>query len=460
MSKNILIVDDEDDIRMLIGGILSDEGYTIREANNSETAFEALRTKRPDIVILDIWLEGSKLDGLDILSEINKEYPYLPVVMISGHGNIETAVAAIKKGAYDYIEKPFKSDRLLLIVERAIENANLKRENIELKQRFSPDEDLIGFSAIINAVRKNIELVAPTNSRVLITGEQGSGKEVAARLIHKLSRRKNNPFVVINCAGMHPERMELELFGKEKSDNDISDAKTGFFEQAHGGTLLLDEVADMPIETQGKIVRVLQEQTFFRVGGNKKIEVDVRVIATSNRNLQEAIRNNKFREDLFYRLNVVPIKMPSLKERKDDIPKLAEYFMRKSNNIANENIKTFAEDALMAMQSYDWPGNVRQLKNIIDWILIMSSEVSGNQITINMLPSEIYSAAPKVFSWDKKSEIMSLPIREARDMFEKEYLLAKLARCGDNISETARQVEMERSALHRKLKMLGIIGDK
>ena len=294
MAHDILIVDDEADIRMLVSGLLSDEGYQTREAGNSDAAFEAISSRRPSLLLLDIWIQGSKLDGLEILEQVKKDHPNLPVVMMSGHGNIDTAVTATKLGAYEFIEKPFQSDRLLLVVERAIESARMRREIQELKARSSvSEEDLLGQSSSINQLRQSVERVAPTGSRVLITGPAGTGKEVVARLLHKYSKRAEGPFVVVNCAAMHPERMEAELFGVESGGE--HDAKTGTFEQAHGGTLVLDEVADMPLETQGKIVRVLQEQTFERVGGGHRVEVDVRVMATTNRDLQTEIAAGRFR---------------------------------------------------------------------------------------------------------------------------------------------------------------------
>jgi two-component system nitrogen regulation response regulator NtrX len=458
MAQDILIVDDESDIRMLIAGILKDEGYATREAGNSVQALTAIRSRQPTLVILDIWLQGSELDGIEILKIIRRELPALPVVMISGHGNIETAVTAIKIGAYDFIEKPFKSDRLLLIVERAIEAARLRRENQELRLRAGGDADLIGASHVAVQLRQQIDKVAPTGSRVLITGPAGAGKEVVARMLHARSRRSNGPIVALNCATMRPDRLEIELFGTEAGGEEPR--KVGTFEQAHGGTLLLDEVADMPIETQGRIVRVLQEQTFERVGGGNRVEVDVRVVASSNRDLAAEIAAGRFREDLFYRLSVVPIRVPPLRERREDIPLLARHFMTRSAEAAGLTPRDFGEDALAALQSYEWPGNVRQLRNAIDWLLIMAPGDPRDQIRAEMLPTEIGAIAPAVVKWDKGSEIMSLPLRDAREVFEREYLLAQVTRFGGNISRTAAFVGMERSALHRKLKTLGVNGDR
>ncbi|MBI3444443.1 MAG: sigma-54-dependent Fis family transcriptional regulator, partial [Magnetospirillum sp.] len=359
MAHDILIVDDEADIRALIAGILEDEGHSTREAANADEALEGIRARRPNLVIQDIWLQGSRLDGLEVLDAIKRDHPEVPVVMISGHGNIETAVQAI--------EKPFKADRLLLVIDRAIEAARLRRENEELKLRSGSAGELVGAATGILQVRQAVDKVAPTNSRVLITGPAGSGKEVVARLIHTRSRRVEGPFVVLNCAAMHPDRMEIELFGTEHGlDGPDSPRKIGTFEQAHGGTLLLDEVADMPLETQGKIVRVLQDQMFERVGGGKRVEVDVRVIATTNRDLQAEMNAGHFREDLYYRLNVVPIRMPSLRDRREDIPALARHFMILAAGAAGVQPRIVGEDALAALQAYDWPGNVRQLRNVMD----------------------------------------------------------------------------------------------
>jgi len=459
MAHDILIVDDEADIRMLIAGVLKDEGYATREAGDSGEALAAIQTRQPTLVILDIWLQGSELDGIAILRQLRAEMPSVPVVMISGHGTIETAVEAIKIGAYDFIEKPFKADRLLLLVARAIEAAQLRRENAELKLRAGGELDLVGGSPVINQLRQQIERVAPTGSRVLISGAPGSGKEVVGRLLHARSRRAQGPFVPVNCATMRPDRLEIELFGCEASNNGES-RKVGTFERAHGGTLFLDEVADMPLETQGKIVRALQEQTFERVGGSRRVEVDVRVVAASNRELSAEIAAGRFREDLFYRLNVVPIRVPPLRDRREDIPLLARHFMARGAEAARLSPRDFGEDALAALQAYTWPGNVRQLRNVIDWLLIMAPEDGGEAVHADMLPNEITAIAPTVVKWDKGSEIMTLPLRDAREVFEREYLLAQVTRFGGNISRTAAFVGMERSALHRKLKSLGVFGNE
>jgi len=458
MAHDILIVDDEVDIRLLVSGILSDEGYATREAGNADQALEAVRARRPSLVLLDIWLQGSRLDGLGILAEIKRHHFDVPVVMMSGHGTVETAVAAIKQGAYEFIEKPFQADRLLLAVERAIESARLRRQIEELRRRAGGEEELLGISPAINHIRQAIERVAPTGSRVLITGPAGVGKEVVARHLHLASKRSDGPFVVVNCAAMQPNSMESELFGVERTAAD-GVTKIGTFEQAHGGTLVLDEVADMPLETQGKIVRVLQEQTFERVGGSKRVEVDVRVMATTNRDLPTEIGAGRFREDLFYRLNVVPLKLPSLRERREDIPLMAEHFMDWAAKNAGVPARPIGDDAMAALQAYDWPGNARQLRNVMDWLLIMASGDSREPIRADMLPPEIGAITPSVLRWEKSGEIMTLPLRDAREVFEREYLLTQVTRFGGNISRTAAFVGMERSALHRKLKLLGINSD-
>jgi two-component system nitrogen regulation response regulator NtrX len=459
MAHDILIVDDEADIRMAIAGVLRDEGYATRDAADSDQAVAAIQARQPTLVILDIWLQGSALDGIEILQRIRAEMASVPVVMISGHGTIETAVEAIKIGAYDFIEKPFKSDRLLLVVARAIEAAQLRRENAELRLRVGGDLDLVGASPAINQLRQQIDRVAPTGSRVMVTGAPGSGKEVVGRLLHARSRRANGPFVAVNCATMRPDRLEIELFGCEAS-NDGAPRMIGTFERAHGGTLFLDEVADMPLETQGKIVRALQEQTFERVGGARRVEVDVRVVASSNRELSAEISAGRFREDLFYRLNVVPIRVPPLRERREDIPLLARHFMHRGAEAARIQPREFGEDALAALQAYSWPGNVRQLRNVVDWLLIMAPGDTAEPVRADMLPNEITAIAPSVVKWDKASEIMTLPLRDAREVFEREYLLAQVTRFGGNISRTAAFVGMERSALHRKLKSLGVFGNE
>ena len=457
MAHEILIVDDEPDIRMLIEGILEDEGYSVRQAADSDGAVAAFRLRRPSLVILDVWLQGSKLDGLGILNAIHTEEPHVPVVMISGHGTIETAVSAIQHGAYDFIEKPFKSDRMLLVIRRALEAARLARENAELRMRAGVESELTGTSQAISVLRAGIERVAPTGSRVLIHGPAGSGKEVAARMVHARSRRADGPFVALNCATLNPARFEEELFGMEAgADAQVQPRRAGMLERAHGGTLLLDEVSDIPLETQGKIVRALQDQTFERLGGSTRVKVDVRVLATTNRDLQAEIAAGRFREDLYYRLAVVPIRMPSLKERREDVPGLAQHFLERSAESSGIPGRELSTDALTALQAYDWPGNVRQLRNLMDWLLIMAPGGAGDPIRPEMLPADVSQGAPALLNSDPTADLMSLPLREARDLFETQYLQAQLMRFGGNISRTAQFVGMERSALHRKLKQLGV----
>ena len=457
MAHDILIVDDEPDIRMLIDGILSDEGYEVRGAGDSDSALAAFRARRPSLVILDVWLQGSRLDGLGLLEAFHSEEPHVPAVMISGHGTIEMAVGAIQRGAYDFIEKPFQSDRLLLIVRRALEAAQLARENAELRLRAGPEATLTGESAPIAQLRAQVERVAPTGSRVLITGPAGSGKEVVSRMIHTRSRRADGPFVVMNCATLNPARFEEELFGLESgADPAAHPRRAGVLERAHGGTLLLDEISDMPLETQGKIVRALQDSTFERLGGSARVKVDVRVISTTNRDLHAEIAAGRFREDLYYRLAVVPVKVPALKERREDVPALAQLFIARSAEASGMPARELSADSMAAMQAYEWPGNVRQLRNLMDWLLIMAPGGSGDPIRAEMLPPEIGSRAPALLNIDPAADIMALPLREARDMFETQYLQAQLLRFGGNISRTSQFVGMERSARHRKLKQLGV----
>ena len=456
MAAEILIVDDEADIRSLISGILMDEGYQTRAAGDADAALEAIRARRPSLILLDIWLEGSRMDGMEILERVKKDHPDLPVIMISGHGTVEMAVSALKIGAYDFIEKPFKSDRLLMLIERAVETARLKRENAALLERAGGAFELVGASPAITQINQAIERVARTSSRVLVTGAAGVGKEVVARLIHQRSARGNGPFVIVNCATMRPDRLEQELFGEEAEDR----TKTGILERCHGGTLLLDEVADMPWETQGKFVRILQDQGFQRIGGHATVEVDIRVIASTGRPLEPEIAARRFREDLYYRLRVVPIDLPLLRDRRPDIPDLARHFMAKAAARAGLPERDFSDDALAALQAYDWPGNVRELGNVIDRLLIMAQAGPGEKLTARMMPPEILGEETMLPRFEKGGEIMALPLREAREMFEREYLMAQIDRFGGNVSRTAEFVGMERSALHRKLKLLGLTGSE
>jgi two-component system nitrogen regulation response regulator NtrX len=456
MPSDILIVDDEADIRELVAGILQDEGHGARTARDSDDALAAIVARRPNLVFLDIWLQGSRLDGLQLLDALKAEHPELPIVMISGHGNIETAVSAIKRGAYDFIEKPFKADRLLLVAERALENSRLKREVRELKQHGPLAAMVVGHSAAANQLRQTIEKVAPTNSRILIIGPSGCGKELAARTIHSLSARADGPFVVINAAAITPEHMEVELFGVEGGANGGHARKIGALEEAHGGTLFIDEIADMPRETQNKILRVLVDQTFQRVGGSTKVTVDVRIVSSTGRNIEADIAAGRFREDLYHRLSVVPIRVPGLAERREDIPELVDYFMTQISHTTGLPMRTVGADALAVLQSHDWPGNVRQLRNNVERLMILAGGDPSAVITATMLPQDVSSMIPNMPSANGGEHLMTLALREAREVFEREYLLAQISRFDGNISRTAEFVGMERSALHRKLKALGI----
>ncbi|GLK84103.1 nitrogen assimilation response regulator NtrX [Ancylobacter defluvii] len=454
MATDILIVDDEADIRGLVAGILEDEGYGARTAKDSDEALAAIEARRPHLIFLDIWIERSKLDGLQLLEVIKRQHPDVPVVMISGHGTVETAVAAIKQGAYDFIEKPFNSDRLILVANRAMETLRLKREVRDLKQRAPVAQQLIGKSSVMNQLRQTIERVAPTNSRIMIVGPSGSGKELTARMLHAASARANGPFVVINAAAITPERMEVELFGVEAMSG--QGRQVGALEEAHGGTLFIDEIADMPRETQNRILRVLVDQNFMRVGGTTRVSVDVRIISSTARNLEKEIAEGRFREDLYHRLGVVPIRVPPLAERRDDVPELVEFFLEQISQGTGLPRRRIADDALAVLQSHDWPGNVRQLRNNIERLLILATGEPDAPVTAGMLPPDVGSLVPNLPNGSGGEHLMGLPLRDAREVFEREYLVAQISRFGGNISRTAEFVGMERSALHRKLKALGI----
>src|SRR5919106_1177364 len=455
MALDILIVDDEQDIRDLVSGVLEDEGFSTRTAADSGEALQALADRRPSLALLDVWLQGSKLDGLQLLEEIKRRDPTLPVLMISGHGNLDTAVAAIRQGAVDFIEKPFEAGKLLHLVGRATETDRLRRENAAFRQQFGQDEQLGGTSVAINMVRATLKRVAPTGSRVLITGPAGVGKEIAARIIHHWSPRAKAPFVVLPAAMMSPDRVEEELFGSESEGV----VRPGLLEHAHGGTLFLDEIADMPLTTQGKILRVLTDQSYHRVGGQRPVNVDVRVLSATSRNLQEEIAAGRFREDLFYRLNVVPVRLPALRERREDIPELVSHFLARF--AAERRIPTpeLSREAMAALQAHDWPGNVRQLRNIIERTLILTPGDRVGCIEVDLLPSEIIDSQGSAGMGGPSLAIMGSPLREARESFEREYLKIQIRRFSGNISRTASFIGMERSALHRKLKALGL-GDK
>jgi len=455
MASDILIVDDESDICELVAGLLQDEGYETRTARDSDGALNEIKSRRPNLVFLDIWLQGSRLDGLQLLDSVKEQHPEMPVVMISGHGNIETAVAAIKRGAYDFIEKPFKADRLVLVADRALEASRLKREVKELKALAPMTAGMVGRSPSINQLRQTVDKVAPTNSRILIVGPSGAGKELTARHLHGLSGRAGGPFVVINAAAITPERMEVELFGVEQS-NDAPQRKVGALEEAHGGTLFIDEIADMPRDTQSKILRVLVDQTFQRVGGSTKVAVDVRIVSSTGRDIEGEIAAGRFREDLYHRLSVVPIRVPPLAERREDIPDLVNHFMEQISQATGLPQRKIGADAMAVLQSHDWPGNVRQLRNNIERLMILAGGDPAAVITANMLPQDVGSMVPTMPNGNGGEQLMGLPLREARELFEREYLMAQINRFGGNISRTAEFVGMERSALHRKLKALGI----
>ena len=452
MAADILVVDDEADIRDLVAGILADEGYAVRTAADAEQALASLKARKPSLLVLDIWMQGGGLDGLELLDLIKGLDPDLPVVMISGHGNIETAVSAIKRGAYDFLEKPFKSDRLLLVVERALEQASLRRENRRLRQQTLAPDGFIGRSAAAQQLRALIGKIAPANSRLLISGPPGSGKELVARLIHQASPRAKGEFTAIGAAGVTPDRMDLELFGEEGEGG--QPRKIGVFERAHGGTLYLDEVGDMPRETQGRILRVLVEQRFRRLGGDQDVQVDVRVVSSTSRDLREDIAQGRFREDLYHRLNVVPVHVPGLAERREDIAELVEYFIDGISEASGLPRRRLSEDAIATLQVHNWPGNVRQLRNNVERLLILATGDPAEEITSEMLPAEVASSGAVGSIGSER--IIALPLRDAREVFEREYLNAQIVRFGGNISRTANFIGMERSALHRKLKSLGV----
>ena len=452
MALDVLVVDDEADIRELVAGVLEDEGYSVRTAADSDSALEAIEDRRPSLVLLDVWLQGSRQDGLQVLEQVKRRDSTLPVIMISGHGNLDTAVAAIREGAVDFIEKPFEASKLLHLVGRATETDRLRRENAAFRAKIGPDDQLDGSSVAINNVRATLKRVAPTGSRVLITGPAGVGKEIAARMIHQWSPRVAAPFITVSAAMMSPERMEEELFGAE----DGGVARPGLLEQAHGGTLFLDEIADMPPTTQAKILRVLTDQSYTRVGGQRPVKVDVRVLSATSRELSDEIAAGRFREDLYYRLNVVPVRIPSLKERREDIPDLVAHFLTRFAAERRIPTPTITEEAVAALQAHDWPGNVRQLRNIIERTLILAPGDRVERIDIDLLPGEVIDTEEGAGLGAASMAIMGSPLREARESFEREYLRVQIRRFSGNISRTATFIGMERSALHRKLKALGL----
>ncbi len=451
MALDILIVDDERDIRELVAGVLSDEGYDCRTAGDSQSALDAVDQRRPSLVLLDVWLHGSAMDGLEVLDAMKAREPDLPVIIFSGHGNIDTAVAAISRGAVDFIEKPFEAERLLHLVGKATETERLKRENARLRQDFSNVEEFTGSSSAINQVRATLKRVANTGSRLLISGPAGAGKEVAARLLHSWSQRAGHAFVSVNSARITPERFEQELFGEEAEGSLV---RPGLLEMADGGTLYLDEVADMPLSTQARILRVLTEQAFVRVGGHRQIRVDVRVVSSTSRNLEREIAERRFREDLFYRLNVVPVSVPALSERREDVPGLVNQFFARYANEQGVPPPEISPEAMTALQAYEWPGNVRQLRNVVERTIILTPRDKLARIEAAMLPPEILSG--RLQNDTLMSAMMGVPLREARETFEREYLKVQIRRFSGNISKTAAFIGMERSALHRKLKLLGM----
>jgi len=453
MKYDILIVEDEDDIRAMIGGILEDDGYEVRLTATSAEAINSLKSRKPSLMILDVWLKGSTMDGIELLDSIKKSHPNMPVIIISGHGTVETAVSAIRKGAYDYIVKPFKADKLLVTCKRALENARLKSENEELKGKRSHDVALIGTSSHVIQLKQKITKIALTNSRVLISGQSGSGKELIARLLHENSLRSKGPFKAVNAASIIPERVEEELFGVEDESGNLN--KIGLLERAHNGTLYLDEVADMPIETQGKLLRLLVEQRFRRLGGKDDVQVDVRVITSSSRDLFKEVSLGRFREDLYHRLNVMPLEAPPLKERREDIPALVEHFIAQLSSSTGLPSRKIGEDAMAALQAHNWPGNVRQLRNNVERLLILATGDPSQAITLKTLPPEV-SVVRATKGNNENEKLISLSLRDAREHFERDYLKAQIQRFGGNISRTANFVGMERSALHRKLKSLGL----
>lgn len=449
--SDILIVDDERDIRELIGDILQDEGFETRLAANSDDCMKEIDDAVPSLMILDIWLKDSEMDGIDILKHVKREHPEVPIIIISGHGNIEIAVAAIKQGAYDFIEKPFNIDQLMVVISRAMETSRLRRENATLKRSGVSDLEMIGVSTAFKQLKSNLEKVTKSNGRVMLTGGAGVGKEVAARFIHAGSDRNDAPFVSVSSANIEPDRMEEVLFGRESPERGI---EKGLLEEANGGVIYFDEVADMPLGTQSKILRVLVDQRFTRVGGTAQVSVDLRVISSTSRDLAVEIANGTFREELYHRLNVVPIEVPALEKRREDIPELAAYFIEKLNREQGLPQRALTEDAAAMLQTMAWPGNVRQLKNVIERVLILGD--STGDIEVTELPAEEGARGDDgraVLS----PAIATLPLREARELFEREYLLTQINRFGGNISRTATFVGMERSALHRKLKSLGVV---
>jgi two-component system, NtrC family, nitrogen regulation response regulator NtrX len=452
MMGDILIVDDERDIRELVSDILKDEGFTTRLAGTSDEAMAEMNKEPPSLMVLDIWLKDSRMDGIDILKAVKRDNPDVPIIIISGHGNIEIAVAAIKQGAYDFIEKPFNIDQLMVVITRAMETSRLRRENTDLRRKDVTTAEMIGISPAFRTLKSQLEKVTKSNGRVMLTGPAGSGKEIAARYIHANSGRAEGPFVTVNSASIEPDRMEDVLFGRESTGRGI---EPGLLEQAHGGIIYFDEIADMPLGTQSKILRVLTEQQFQRVGGGDKVRVDLRVISSTTRNLEDEVAAGNFRQELFHRLNVVPIDVPSLADRREDIPELANHFIHSFNKTQGLPLRALSEDAIAMLQTMPWPGNVRQLKNVIERVLILGAD--KGDIGASEIPGETPGDEDGEGRVVLSGSLATLPLREARELFEREYLLTQINRFGGNISRTAGFVGMERSALHRKLKSLNVV---
>jgi two-component system nitrogen regulation response regulator NtrX len=452
LADTILIVDDEKDIRLTVGGILGDEGYLVAQASSGSEATERIDESVPEVVLLDLWMDNSE-EGFTVLKRIREEYPDLPVVVISGHGNIETAVRAVKLGAFDYIEKPLSADKLLLTVERAVGFRRLAQENQILKTRSGEAPVMIGHSLAMRELMSNIKVVAPTPASVLITGENGVGKELVARTIHQLSQRADRPIVEVNCAAIPEELVESELFGHEKGAFTGATArKQGRFDQANKSTLFLDEIGDMSLKAQAKVLRILQEQKFERVGGIKTISVDVRIIAASNKNLEEEIERGYFRADLYYRLNVIPLRVPSLRERTSDIPILAVEFLNSYTRNNNLGSKSISSEFMGALMSRLWPGNVRELKNTIERLAIMTpGTIINSDAAVPVGPATECAVEPI-----DVDGYLDLPYHEARIEFERRYIGHQLETHDHNISQTAEAINIDRSSLHKKLKALGL----
>lgn len=461
MAHDILIIDDEADIRELIAGILEDEGYEARTAHDADSALSEIALRRPSLVFLDIWMQGSRLDGLQLLDEFQSQHADMPVVMISGHGNVETAVSAIRRGAFDYIEKPFKMDRLLLITQRALERTQLKNQVADLEVKSSVNEsELAGNSININDTRVVIEKSGPTNSRILISGASGTGKALCARLIHNHSLRSELPFVEFNVSFFPPQDVSNALFGQEKiAEDGIVRTEIGALEKAHSGTIYLSEIASLPEETQRVLLRALVENKFVRIGGEVAVPIDVRIISSTAQSIPQLIEENKFRSDLYHRLAVVPLSLQPLKERREDVPSIVNMFVAQVCRMHALPSMTMGEDAMAVLQAQEWPGNARQLRNAVERVLILTKDAppEGGIITASILPADIGEVLPTLGEGEDSTQLMSLPLREAREVFERQYLTAQIERFGGNISKTAQFVGMERSALHRKIKSLGLV---